>query len=197
MGSKYFGGSHLTDFNNNFTNIDTLLEAITKMQELEGIEPTFKESEYYKTKKDPDKDEKSKCSHNCKACNAKCSNRDENIKERNGGRFLQPFSTFEVEDDNDGEVYVCEYCDVPGYSRRYKPETCDSCTICESCNEYVNDECSGCEYSPIRDGIYYRDKLPENAFIADEELSVLNNLEYGKEGGERFTRGSFSVLKMQ
>lgn len=185
----------MTDFNNNFTNIDTLLDAVTKMQESEGIETTFKEIGTKAETDDSIKEtNKQSCSHNCKTCGSNC-NTEQEPKEKKTG-FLKPFSTFVDDDTDDAEPYICEYCETPGYNRRYKPEICDTCTQCEACTEYVNGECSGCEYSVIRDGMYYRDKLPESAFIEEDELSVLNNLKYGQVGGERFTRGSFSVLKL-
>lgn len=85
---------------------------------------------------------------------------------------------WDVEDD-DG-IYMCETCSSIR-DGQYDPETCDQCTACENCTEYINGECDGCSFSIYRDGKYYRSKLDQEDLLDDEDKKLLDELNTEKE----------------
>lgn len=165
----------------NFINIDKLVEAFSSAQEAEGITKTFEENENV-------------------IKSVKTSN---NITQtlqhtqKKGGWFCGVFMTEDDDFDDDGDgIYVCEYCDKLGYHQKYRPEICDSCRVCDSCNQYENGECSGCSYSIYRDGEYYRDKISESELMSDKDIELFQMLESDLPC-ERFKRKNGVVTKQR
>lgn len=154
-----------------------------------GKTPTFQEKGSNE-KEDSDKKEKSakpiQTESNCTKCEKKCNYNKFDFAMH--GLFEDESS---VEED-DSEVYICEFCTALGYGKKYKPDLCDNCIQCESCSQYL-DECSGCGYSRWRDGTYYRDKLPEEELFSQEDLDIFRSIELDKTGGERIERSHFKL----
>lgn len=172
-----------------FINIDTLLDVLCKTQENLGEPLIFKEvsgrvEKLSKSNNDNDSEVNG------------CPKRQSALK---AGDFSMTMRMGMVDDDDDG-IYVCDYCQVLGYSKKYKPEICDSCKVCESCAEYDDDECSGCSYSIYRDGTFYRDKLSDEDLFSQEDLKIINSITVpsGKTHSERLPSegGVFTVRKM-
>ena len=144
-----------------FVNIDKVISAFTTAQIASGIKPTFEEA-------DPNRKKSS------------TENNNEEPKKGSGrcGWFAGKFQVgYDEEEEDDNKDYICEYCDRLGYHQKYRPEICDSCHICESCNEYDNNECSGCSFSVYRDGQYYRDKISEDELLSSHDKELLSHLQ--------------------
>ena len=180
-----FANSGTFDLTGNWINIDKLCDVLVATQEESGKDAQFKRKGYGE-ESDSD-DVKRPC--NCKSCDKSCN--DDGNKEN-------PFSALIAgvygEDDDEDDFYLCEYCDALGYRQKYDAARCDSCTLCESCSEYDDGECSGCSYSVYRDGIYYRDRVDSSDILDSEDSDLFRKLESGEISGSHMDRSRFSLL---
>lgn len=166
-----------------YTNIDKLIDAFNSAQEAEGIKKTFAEDE------------------NVGKSVSKRSDNNIQLPEqtkKKGGWFCGVFMTEDddFDDDDENGIYVCEYCDKLGYHQKYRPEICDSCRACDTCNQYEIGDCSGCSYSIYRDGEYYRDKISESELMSDKDIELFQIIE-SEEICERFKRKNGVVTKQR
>lgn len=179
-GSKLFNNSTITDLANNFINIDTLCDVLTTTQKTIGVKTIFESTDEFSQpvqKVDEENVEPMDRESVMKMLNPTGDWLDCNIN------YYDSDDDYEDEDDN--EPFVCDLCDALGYGLKYRPEICDKCRKCETCMEYVHDECSGCEYSIYRDGKYYRDKLPESELIDEDDIDTMEQFKFGCTGGCR------------
>lgn len=144
------------NFDQRSKNIDGLFDMLTEVQKKNGIEPTMTEALFdpvtkerinvFKRKKleasGVDLSKYGEGNTKCKSCN-KCEEKKMSNIER--GVFV--YNEDDLVDEEEGGIYVCEYCTHIGYDNAYRPEVCDMCDSCEECMDYINGECDGCEYS--------------------------------------------------
>ena len=156
-----------SDSSRSFINIDNLLRVFSSAEKSAGLPETFKEIKM----DEPDTPKK------CQTCQSKeCETpKEKKLTPFACGNFDMSLTGMDFEDEDDG-LYVCDMCDRLGYSGKYIPEICDTCKACAGCNEYTEEECSGCSYSIYRDGEYYHDKLPESELISDKDLQLFEDL---------------------
>ena len=188
------------DFSNNFINIDTLIDVLSAAQKSEGVTPTFqlslidqqgnKTRHVDNTEVTVDKEEKKST---CNGCKAPCGKSKQGPDDFDWNILMSPLGSSDYDDEDDGEPYICEFCDSLGYNQKYKPDICDKCSVCESCEQYEN-ECDGCEFSVYRDGRFYRDKLSESELLDGQDLDSLN--EMNEVSKERFDSKGFSVSRV-
>ena len=180
----------ISDYTQNFINIDVLCDVLTNAQKEAGIKPTFKLKEKYaveneseNTKVDKEeKEEKHKCDGSCNKCN------------ESKLPFHELLGIYEDDDDDEDDFYLCEYCSSLGYKKNYDQSVCDQCTVCLSCNQY-DSECSGCSYSRFRDGEYYSNKLTDEELLSESDLSIFNNVSDRNVDKDRLQMSSFSILR--
>lgn len=203
MGGTYYmsrsrflnkGAKTSSDYTQSFLNIDTLCTVYSETQKSLGQTPIFKERKSPEDESDSDKvksesvvEETGKCNNECSTC----------AKKKYDLALTGQFSEglYDTDDDDD-VVYICEFCNSLGYSKKYRPEICDTCKQCEPCVQYESGECSGCGYSTYRDGQYYRDKLKEEDLFSESDLEVFRSFELDKQGGERLERKPFTITNI-
>lgn len=176
------------DLTNNFLNIDKLCDVLVTTQKSNGEEISFKERTY--DDEEPEKPKTSKESE-CHGCGKPCHKENDNPT-RN--RFIGLLEDDDDDDDDEDDFYLCEYCDSLGYRQKYDASRCDSCSVCESCTEYEEGECSGCSYSIYRDGTYYRDRISAEELMESEDTKIFRELESGNISTDRLERSRFSLL---
>ena len=185
---RYTNG-RVSDYTQNFINIDVLCDVLSSAQEEVGVEPTFKLKEKYahinesnteKVEK-KEKEEKHKCNNSCDKCSSRIP-------------FQELLGVYDDDEDDDDDFYLCEYCSSLGYKKSYDQSRCDQCSVCLSCNQY-DTECSGCSYSKYRDGEYYSSKLTENELLSESDLSTFNKVENREVDKERLNISRFSILR--
>lgn len=197
MASKYFGGVSSEDFSKNYFNIDTMIDIVNSTQKSIGQSPCFTEKQSpnivgdkKETKPEPKKQEQ----HDCSKCSKQCPQKPT----VNSKLELREFETDEYDNFTD-ELYICEYCSALGYNAKYIPEICDTCTKCECCEEYLNEDCEGCGYSVYPDGRYYSEKIPESELFDEEELKKFDQIQVGKDSEEKpkiLLKDYFTVTNM-
>ena len=181
----------ISDYTQNFINIDVLCDVLSNTQKEAGIEPTFKLKEKYANEADDSKEEKVETKEkeevcSCKECHGNCN--------ENKIPFHQLLGIYEDDDDDEDDFYLCEYCSSLGYKKAYDQSICDQCTVCLSCNQY-DSECSGCSYSRHRDGDYYSSKLTDAELLSESDLEIFNNVSKRNVDNDRLQINSFSILK--
>lgn len=133
-------------------------------------------------------------SKKCSTCKSHCkSNQHEDSSEAQENKVTNLMAGKFVDDEDEDDLYVCEYCTAIGYSEKYQSDLCDDCTCCETCSEYIDGDCDGCSYSVFRDGEYYYTKLGIEQLLCAEDLDIINSI--GEEKVlQRFNPSSFTVL---
>lgn len=168
------------DFTNNWINIDNLCDVLVATQTESGGEVTF-ESRYDNN-------------HDCHTCKSKCHNGSTKPVEDGKNPFIGLIEGGYDDDDDEDDFYLCEYCDALGYRQKYDSTRCDTCTMCESCAEFDNDECSGCSYSIYRDGTYYRERASDDELLEGDDAAIFKQLQDNDITIERFEPSRFSLL---
>lgn len=195
MASKYdLGRNSVNFYAESFVNIDTLCSVYSNVQQSLGQTPVFKEKGENNKETDSQQNKVVETKNHdcdCKSCNAKCDKAKKFDFRLNG-----IFGDGDIIESDEDEDYICEFCGALGYGQKYVPEICDSCTVCASCTEYQNDECSGCSYSVYRDGTYYRDKMSETDLFSENDLETFNSLKLDTKGGEWLKNNTFTINKL-
>lgn len=175
-------------------NIDSMLDVYVNAQKEAGMDPGLEECEFEISNKGDiirkkpivdkeDEPEQKKCPGSCNKCGKDSKEKDDDkgfempwYFKNKLGLFEDSMSSEIETNDEDDEVYVCEYCSDIGYKKEYKPYLCDTCNVCETCPEYSSEECSGCEYSVYRTGRTYAQELSdrgEDVPLDDDEQTLI------------------------
>lgn len=173
------------DYTKNYINIDTLCDALSTTEEDLGIDKTFElKKEHQKASSDRN--------HNCSSDCNKCKKGNDVFKDHPYGALMK--SLVGGYDDDEDDFYMCEMCTgLTGYKKKYNPVICDACTLCETCDQYLHEECSGCSYSTYRDGTYYRDKVDESEILDQDELDAIKDIQGEYVSKRRLPMERFSI----
>lgn len=203
-----FGQRIHQDYTQSTINIDTICDVLTTTQHNAGVTPTLEIAYLNETtgekfrrfqRRSPEDEEayeQAKASGN-RPSFLPDEEENEPVKKKSHsqesgkGKRLSRFKTgtFDViveGEDEEDDLYVCEYCSALGYRRKYIPTICDSCDKClDGCRQYRDGSCEGCSFSRHRDGVPYSEKLSEDELLSSDDLQKLNHVQCDNCMGER------------